>query len=191
MKENINMVIILRGSSGSGKSMLANLLKSTNFKIKTKGGEYQDPPLTSPHVQYTKQVWDSFIDKEHQLTTVSADDYFMINGEYRFDPKHLGVAHAGCLREFDKLVSNPSQTLEQVIVVDNTNASLPEFVPYAALANAYAHELHIITLISDPYTSFHRNTHGAPMTNVIKQELTLRDSILQVPPWFPQQVFAV
>lgn len=64
----------------------------------------------------------------------SADAYFMVDGEYRFDPSRIGEAHCGCLRSF-------TETLQvadvEVLVVDNTNLSVSEIAPYAALAQAY------------------------------------------------------
>lgn len=63
----------------------------------------------------------------------SADAYFMVDGEYRFDPSRIGEAHCGCLRSL-------TETLQvadvEVLVVDNTNLSVSEIAPYAALAQA-------------------------------------------------------
>lgn len=174
------MIAIFRGTSGSGKTRLAGLLKSLDFKF----GPYD--PVSTPAVDYVKSLWGKVMASEHKgVGIVSADDYFMVDGEYKFDPKFLGTAHAACLRHFTEVV----QDQRAVVVVDNTNCSIPEMVPYAALANAYAHELHIITLVSDPFVSWKRNKHNVPFNNIIKQDLTLRQSILDMPPWFPQQLF--
>jgi hypothetical protein len=76
------------------------------------------------------------------------------------------------------------------LVVDNTNCSVAEVAPYAALAGAYGHELHIITLIGDPLAAWQRNRHGVPFANIVKQDVSLRQSLAEWPPWFPQQIFA-
>ncbi len=125
------MVIIFRGPSGSGKTTLKDLLASIDFKIKV-GDEALEPSMT-PAIAYAKVLWGSIIKSEHAMHICSADDFFMINGVYKFDAKLLGTAHATCLRNFSDLVKDP----KNVIIVDNTNCSLAEFVPYAALANAY------------------------------------------------------
>ena len=56
----------------------------------------------------------------------SADDYFMKNGEYKFDPSKLGEAHGECLAKFRALVKAGAET----IIVDNTNTQWWEIRPY-------------------------------------------------------------
>lgn len=178
------MVIILRGISGSGKSRLATLLSSEDFHI-SHGAVAKVVPEPTMATEYTKSLWGSFRSREHKLRKISADDYFMINGEYKFDPKYLGAAHTACLREFHQHISDP----KAAIIVDNTNCTLAEFVPYAALANAFNHELHIITLLTEPIVAWKRGKHGVPFSNVVKQAYNLQDSIANWPSWFPQQIF--
>jgi predicted kinase len=173
------MVVVFRGASGSGKSHLAKLLGSTDFKL---GG--LDPTM-SPAVAFLKSLWGSIIKREHKFYSISADDFFMTDGEYQFDVKQLGAAHQSCLRNFTDVIRDE----KAVIVVDNTNCSLAEFIPYAALANAFAHELHIITLITPPDVAWRRNTHNVPFANIAKQAFVLQDSVVNMPPWFPQQIF--
>lgn len=182
------MVIILRGPSGVGKSSLVELLMSNNFKYG------QSEPAMRPQIAYIKSIWGSFHDKEHTISKFSADDYYMVDGEYKFDPAHLGTAHNGCLREFARklLTAYADTTVQHILIVDNTNCTVAETVPYAALASAYAHELHILTLFpADVNACYARNKHRVPLNNVIKQDLALRTSIAEMPPWFPQQLFIV
>lgn len=171
------MVIIFRAVSGAGKSRLKELLLSTTFRF----GEIE--PVATPSVEYVRMLWN----KIHPagIKAVSADDLFIVNGEYKFDAKLLGTAHAACLRHFNELVTDGRSN----IIVDNTNCTLSEFVPYAALANAYSHELQIITLVTDPVVAHQRNKHNVPFSAVYKQHLHLQQSISEMPPWFPQQIF--
>ncbi|TAL40571.1 MAG: hypothetical protein EPN91_12905 [Salinibacterium sp.] len=75
--------------------------------------------------------------------------------------------------------------------MDNTNCAIAEAAPYCQLANAYQQELHVITVLVDPLVAWRRQAHGTPLTHVIKQDLVLRQSILEWPVWFPQKVFAL
>jgi hypothetical protein len=162
------MVIILRGISGSGKSYIVR-----NF--------VDNRPLTassSPAARFLSQMRMPL-----NFTVFSADDYFMVGDEYKFDPKYLPVAHESCLRMFcGKLERSTNVSTADVgIVVDNTNTTLVEVMPYLALAQAYGHETHVITLISDPAICAMRNQHGVPYTNVMYQDLHLKQSVLEWP----------
>lgn len=53
---------------------------------------------------------------------VSADDFFMASGEYKFDPTMLPAAHGQCLRDFVGCLQYGCDT----IVVDNTNTTMME-----------------------------------------------------------------
>lgn len=199
------MIIIWRGIQGIGKTTIIDrLIDGTSPDVKLDSAL---PPLFSskeagPGLNalgaYLQPIRQKILGSNpRDLFVVSADSYFMIDGEYRFDPKFLSSAHAQCLRRFTNhlIVSEDKRLTDDsphaTIIVDNTNCSVPEVAPYAALAGAWGHELHIITLLGDPTTAFARNTHGVPMTNVIKADLALRASILEWPPWFPQQIFYI
>lgn len=162
------MIIILRGISGSGKSCIAR-----NFTA-------AKPPIaSSPASRFL-----STLKAPLEFLTFSADDYFMVGNEYRFDPRLLSAAHESCLRMFSvKLEKGYGIAGSQDIglIVDNTNTTLVEVVPYLALAQAYGHETHVITLISDPGICAMRNQHGVSYTSVFYQDLRLKQSILDWP----------
>ncbi len=48
------------------------------------------------------------------------------------------------------------------VIVDNTNLSAEEILPYVALAQAFRTECRIVTIPSDPEAAFGRQTHGVP-----------------------------
>ena len=87
----------------------------------------------------------------------SADDYFMVDGEYKFDVKLLADAHGACLRKFVHAISSGSD-----VIVDNTNLSAEEIVPYYALAAAWGYDIKLITFKCDVETAIARNVHGVP-----------------------------
>lgn len=117
---------------------------------------------------------------------VSADHFFEVNGEYKFDPSRLAEAHAECLRKFTHAVSSPDSKSD-VVVVDNTNTTVAEVAPYAALALAYGHELKILTFRGDYIKAARRNEHLVPAPAVKAQAERMEEQTAMLPPWWPQE----
>jgi predicted kinase len=118
-------------------------------------------------------------------TIVSADKFFMDNGEYKFDVKRLGEAHAACRREFiDFCQSHESADDDIVLAVDNTNTRLVEFASYVDIADAYGHEVEISTFIYDPVVAWRRNNHGTPLTICMSQHMRLTEESRAIPSWW-------
>jgi predicted kinase len=88
--------------------------------------------------------------------TVSADHYFMVDGEYRFEGSKLGAAHRACLRGFVEAVQGGAGC----VVVDNTNTTLVELAPYVSLAMAYGYEVEVVRVRCPVEVAASRNTHG-------------------------------
>jgi len=119
----------------------------------------------------------------------SADHFFMVDGEYKFDPSKLPQAHGECLKKFVGLISNVYLSLHDVtVVVDNTNTTISEIAPYAALAQAYGHELEIIIIevsgSADLEVAWKRNAHGVPLQGITNQYSRLVKLADQLPPWW-------
>lgn len=62
----------------------------------------------------------------------SADDYFMVNGVYTFNPEKLGEAHAACQRKAREAITYRVPR----IIIDNVNATTAQLLPYLEMANA-------------------------------------------------------
>ena len=92
------------------------------------------------------------------VVVCSADDHFMHDGEYKFDPSKLSAAHRLCRDKFVKAIHNKIQT----IVVDNTNTTRNEYFFYARYAQSNGYQLHIITFDAYPELGISRNVHGVP-----------------------------
>lgn len=125
----------------------------------------------------------TLIDRHANPYVCSADAYFTDEfGNYDFIPAELSEAHASCLRQFTDYVRFGAPE----IVVDNTNTTVAEIAPYAALALAYGYELEIVTLLVDPSVAGARNIHGVPMAAVqaMHDRLLKRD----LPPWWKHTV---
>lgn len=120
----------------------------------------------------------------------SADSYFMGPSrvtpdrmEYRFNPSELPLAHGSCLRHFvDALASPERGVVHRDIIVDNTNTTIAEIAPYAALALAYGAGLEIRTIQCDPNVAHSRNAHGVPLAAIVAMADRLGARVM--PPWW-------
>jgi len=93
--------------------------------------------------------------------TVSADDYFTVGSNYRFDFTKLGKAHAECFRKAILTVQSRTDC-----VVDNTNSTTLEIAPYYQLAKAYGYNVVIVKVSCDSSKAASRNVHGVPEAGV-------------------------
>jgi len=111
----------------------------------------------------------------------SADHYFeSAIGEYNFDPSLLGEAHSCCLRNYVEYLTDTQQDL----VVDNTNTTVAEIAPYAALALAYQCELEIVVLNNSWEKVASRNVHNVPESVVKSQWERIQKTLSELPPWW-------
>jgi predicted kinase len=112
-------------------------------------------------------------------TVLGSDDFFMVDGEYVFDPDALGYAHfwnQGRVEEAMKQGASP-------IVADNTNVQKWEMKPYVELAIKYGYEMEF----AEPQTPWKfdlkelskRNTHGVP-EDVIQSKLDKWDDDISI-----------
>lgn len=113
----------------------------------------------------------------------SADDFFMVNGVYVFDPSRIGDAHANC---FYRYIMALHERYQNPIVVDNTNCTAVEIAPYALAASAFGvADLKVITIDTPMDVCLKRNVHGVPS----KVLVSMADEMKQpLPPWWTQRV---
>jgi predicted kinase len=114
------------------------------------------------------------------VVVCSADDFFVVEGEYRFDPRSLPAAHGACLRKFVNALE-----VGHEVVADNTATTVAEVAPYAALALAYGYDLLVVTVHCDPEVAAARNTHGVPA--VACRAMADRLAKRELPPWWPTE----
>ena len=168
------MVIILRGVSGAGKStwIRENFAKEI---VRDIVWENMDPSYIVGGKGKSRP----------NVVVYSADHFFLDKeGNYIFDGSKLPLAHGTCLRKFALSMLEPDPK-QQTHIVDNTNTSVAEIAPYAALALAYGHELKLVTLHIDPAIAAERNVHGAPAEAVAGQAKRLLAADLM--PWWPNE----
>lgn len=118
----------------------------------------------------------------------STDDYFMDNGEYKFNPKILGNAH----KWNQRIARDAMENQHPLIIIDNTNTQAWEARPYieAAQEHGYTVEFH------RPQTEWalnaeecaKRNTHGVPLDAINRmlgrmEDLTVEKCLEARAPW--------
>lgn len=101
----------------------------------------------------------------------SADNFFVKDDVYTFDPTKLGNAHAWCFRQFEDAL----QRGDDAVVVDNTNTKLWEFKSYVETAAKYGYDVKVIRLAVDPLIAAARNLHGVPAEKVQQMQNRFQD----------------
>ena len=119
----------------------------------------------------------------------SADDYFVQDSGYRFNPAQLGEAHAWCLRRFIyQLSTYTGGDSSLTVLVDNTNTAAIEIAPYMAIAAAYNVPAKIVTIECDLDLAFRRNQHNVPMSTIQKQAARIKQSHSQFPKHWEREI---
>lgn len=111
---------------------------------------------------YAKKIAQEALDMEFLPIICSADDFFMVEDQYKFDVTKLSEAHKYCLRKFMLAV----QDRHDPIVVDNTNINIEDIAPYVAVGEAFGYEVEVIQVDTNPEIAGGRNVHGVPPARV-------------------------
>jgi predicted kinase len=117
------------------------------------------------------------------VLTVSADDHFMVDGVYRFDPSGLSEAHSSCFQAFLDAIEDGRD-----VIVDNTNSSVWELAPYFRYAEVKGYNVRIVRVLCDPEVAAARNSHGVPAHAVKRMAEAIEASAAQLPPWWEVEV---
>ena len=104
----------------------------------------------------------SFIEGIKGVVVCSADHYFMITGEYKFDPRLLKQAHESC--KYNAAIA--MQEGVELIIIDNTNTQKWEYEDYLHMAAKHGYNVvvHKVGNTDDLELYAKRNTHGVPLT---------------------------
>jgi len=91
----------------------------------------------------------------------SDDDFFMVDGEYKFNPQGIGQAHATCrLKAVDAMHKGT-----ELVIIDNTATQKWEYFFYEETAKLFGYRFVILDLYDggcgDTELSY-RNNHGVP-----------------------------
>jgi len=97
----------------------------------------------------------------------STDSYFMVDGEYQFDPSKLGEYHKRNLEDATAFMERfGPHTTPATCVIDNTNTQHWEYASYVDVAKKNGFIVQVITVDWDSkhfalYAE--RNSHGVPI----------------------------
>jgi len=98
---------------------------------------------------------------------VAADDYFMEDGVYNFDPTKLRDAHAWC---FEMMVADFTESGAKTVVVHNTFTQRWEFQDYIEFARRENIRLTVVSLFDNGLSDeelFDRCTHDVPFKTIV------------------------
>lgn len=102
---------------------------------------------------------------ENDAVICSADDYHMVNGEYKWHFSKVAYAHAKCLSKALMCMANKAS-----IILDNTNTSAKEVAPYIEAAKKAGYAIRYV----EPNTEWRynvdelvkRNIHNVPRESI-------------------------
>ena len=96
----------------------------------------------------------------------STDDYFMVNGEYKFDPSKLGQAHFSMQRNVLEYLQSDNDCNT---VVANTFTQRWEMEPYLKIAEQTGARVVVIDCFDGGMTDEElaaKNVHGVPQASI-------------------------
>jgi len=93
----------------------------------------------------------------------SADDYFMINGEYKWTETKIGTAHKWCQRKCELFLKYKIST----VIVANTTVRKNDLEPYFKLASNYGYN--VTSVILENYHE-NKNNHNVPKDVIEKMK---------------------
>ncbi len=185
---------VLRGISGSGKSSLTKHLVAAaeaNAKSKSKPTDGKDAAPTTTTTTGSGSGG-STAPPAANAVICSADLFFSQSGQYRFDPRKLGEAHAFSL----SCVIDAFAASVPVVVVDNTASKKWEYVNYCKLAKAMGYKLHVLEIsCPDESTALYfnsRNAHNVPAAGALGmwRDWQFDPSAILVQPFIPEGALA-
>jgi predicted kinase len=129
-------LIILRGVPGCGKSTVAELLA--------------DMGVTALYGSR-----EGVLTQDRPVKICCADDFFMKNGKYVFNPAALGIAHKTCQDKCEKAMIAGDER----VIVANTSTTEKELKTYMDLAEKYGY-MAISLIVENRHGG--SNVHGVP-----------------------------
>ena len=99
-----------------------------------------------------------------------ADQYFLTNGKYEFNPARLGLAHKSCRQRLTNAMNNGTTPL----CMSNTTTTEKELEPYLQLAETFGYTTFVL-VVENRHEGV--NQHGVPDEVLAKMRARLSGSI--------------
>jgi hypothetical protein len=149
----MNLAYIMGGVPGSGKSTAAREIAQSG---RIDGGVF----WTENSVTYYGSPATDDTDAVIVAAIHSTDQYFMQDGEYKFNPRQLGIFHNANFKAFRK----SCEAGIPIVICDNTNTTRKEWNKYAACADNRGYIVaHVTMPHPKPSVAAERNSHGVPL----------------------------
>lgn len=110
-----------------------------------------------------KTTFAHFMADSNEYPVISADDYFMVDNEYKYDRNLIGQAHAHCQSKTEKHMRAETER----IFVANTFTTEREMQPYFDLAKKYGYKVFSI-VIENRHGNI--NVHDVPKETIQKMK---------------------
>jgi predicted kinase len=105
--------------------------------------------------------------KDKEARIHSTDQFFVVNGEYRFNPKLLSINHSRNLAAFRKSLADGVP----LVICDNTNIRRTHFQPYVEAAQNFGYSVMVLSMPHpNPEEAAAKNIHHVP-EHAIRQML--------------------
>jgi len=101
---------------------------------------------------FAKEIVSKLPQKGLEAISCSADDYFMVDGGYRFDPSKLREYH---LRNQDRFKNALKDDID-IVICDNTNIEPWEAKPYYEMAKEYSYRVVLMDFEPRDISSHHQ-----------------------------------
>jgi predicted kinase len=108
---------------------------------------------------------------ENNGVICSTDDFFMVDGVYKFNARLLGVNHKKNQDKCEDLMKNESPC----IIIDNTNIKKKDYKHYLDLAQKYGYTVVIKKLEWNVQECINRNLHEVPAETILKMAQNFED----------------
>lgn len=130
----------------------------------------------------------TYIKNNYPAAKVVSSDLYPGLYEPFFDPTKLAQSHGWCLRQYIEAIQDGIKFgFDGVIAVDNTNTTVGEIAPYAAIASAYGIPFEIVVIATDPSVAGPRNAHGVPQKGVERQYNRMLQEHGRLPSYWPHR----
>lgn len=114
---------------------------------------------------YGKKIVDNAINAGMSAIKFEADDFFMKDGKYDWNPKLAHVAHKWCQQSVRKALD-----VYDVVVVANTTLALSDINVYIKIANEAHADFEVVAIHGN-----HQNVHNVPEETLEKMRAKMID----------------